>query len=35
LVVIARGRVSPSVPIEQASVAQVGEWMSGLFDHAT
>ena len=31
LVVIARGRVSPSVPVEQATVEQIGEWMSGLW----
>jgi len=31
LVVIARGRVSPSVPTPQATVAQIGEWMSGLW----
>jgi simple sugar transport system ATP-binding protein len=31
LVVIARGRVSPSVPTAEASVEQIGEWMSGLW----
>jgi general nucleoside transport system ATP-binding protein len=31
LLVIAKGRVSPSVPTAQASVAQMGEWMSGLW----
>jgi len=31
LVVIARGRVSPSVASAQASVEQIGEWMSGLW----
>lgn len=31
LVVIARGRVSPSVPAPQASREQVGRWMSGLW----
>jgi len=31
LVVIARGRVSPPVPTPQATVAQIGEWMSGLW----
>jgi simple sugar transport system ATP-binding protein len=31
LVVIAKGRLSPSVPTAQATVAQVGEWMSGLW----
>ena len=32
--VIARGRLSPSVDRRDATVAQVGEWMSGLFDIA-
>ena len=31
LVVIAQGRLSPSVPVAQATVAQIGEWMSGLW----
>jgi general nucleoside transport system ATP-binding protein len=31
LVVIARGRLSPSVPTAQATVEQIGEWMSGLW----
>ena len=31
LVVIAKGRVSPSVATVDATVAQVGEWMSGLW----
>ena len=31
LIVIAKGRVSPSVPTAQATVAQIGEWMSGLW----
>ena len=31
LLVIARGRVSPSVPIAEATVERIGEWMSGLF----
>ena len=30
--VIAQGRLSPSVPIGQATVDQIGEWMSGLWD---
>ena len=30
--VIARGRLSPSVPIAQATVEQIGAWMSGLWD---
>ena len=29
--VIARGRLSPSLPTAQASVEQIGEWMSGLW----
>jgi simple sugar transport system ATP-binding protein len=32
LVVIARGRVSPSIPAAQATREQVGQWMSGLWD---
>ena len=35
LVVIAQGRVSPSVPVASATVAQIGEWMSGLWPAAT
>ena len=31
LVVIARGRVSPSVPAAQATREQIGQWMSGLW----
>ena len=31
LLVIAKGRVSPSVPTAQATVEQIGEWMSGLW----
>ncbi len=31
IVVIARGRSSPSVPVSEATVAQIGEWMSGLW----
>jgi simple sugar transport system ATP-binding protein len=31
LVVLARGRLSPRVPVAEATVAQLGEWMSGLF----
>ena len=31
LVVIAQGRVSPSVPTAQATVEMIGEWMSGLW----
>ncbi len=34
--VMARGRLSPSIAVAKASVEQIGEWMSGLFqtDHA-
>ncbi len=32
LVVMAQGRVSPSVPTAEATVPQIGEWMSGLWD---
>jgi len=31
LVVIAQGRVSPSVPTAQATIEMIGEWMSGLW----
>jgi simple sugar transport system ATP-binding protein len=31
LLVIARGRVSPSIATAQATVEQIGEWMSGLW----
>lgn len=34
LVVIARGRLSPSVAVADATVEQIGEWMSGLWDAA-
>jgi ABC-type uncharacterized transport system ATPase subunit len=34
LLVIAKGRLSPSVPVAQASVEQIGEWMSGLWSGA-
>ena len=30
--VIAHGKLSPSVPIAEASVTRIGEWMSGLWD---
>jgi simple sugar transport system ATP-binding protein len=30
--VIAHGKLSPSVPIGDASVTKIGEWMSGLWD---
>jgi len=32
LVVIAKGRLSPSVPTGQATIERIGEWMSGLWD---
>jgi general nucleoside transport system ATP-binding protein len=32
LVVIAQGRLSPSVPTARASVETIGEWMSGLWE---
>jgi simple sugar transport system ATP-binding protein len=35
LMVMAKGCLSPSVPIDQASVDQIGIWMSGLWDQAT
>ncbi len=31
LLVIAQGRVSPSLPTAEASVERIGEWMSGMF----
>ncbi len=34
LLVIAKGRISPSVPVAQASVETIGEWMSGLWHGA-
>jgi simple sugar transport system ATP-binding protein len=30
--VIARGRLSPSIPIKEATVEKIGEWMSGLWE---
>ena len=35
LVVMAHGRLSPSVPTAQATVEQLGAWMSGLWDATT
>ena len=32
LVVIARGRLSPSIAARDATVEQIGQWMAGLFD---
>jgi simple sugar transport system ATP-binding protein len=34
LIVIAKGRLSPSVPAAEASTLQIGEWMSGLWEAA-
>ena len=31
LLVIAKGRISPSAPVAQATIEQIGEWMSGLW----
>ncbi len=33
--VIAQGRLSPSVPVAEATVAKIGEWMSGLWGSET
>jgi len=32
LVVMAQGRLSPSIPTREATVEQIGEWMSGLWE---
>ena len=32
MVVIAQGKVSPSVPTAQATIEMIGEWMSGLWN---
>jgi simple sugar transport system ATP-binding protein len=34
LMVIAKGRVRPAVPTAQATVEQIGLWMSGMSDGA-
>ncbi|MBQ0958277.1 ABC transporter ATP-binding protein [Ideonella sp. 4Y11] len=34
LQVIAQGRLSPSVPVKEATVEMIGEWMSGLWNAA-
>ena len=34
LVVIARGRVSPALPVAEATVERIGSWMSGLWSDA-
>ncbi len=35
LIVIAQGRVSPALPVAQASLDTIGQWMSGLWPQAT
>jgi general nucleoside transport system ATP-binding protein len=35
LQVMAKGRLSPSIPMGEASMEQVGQWMSGLWDSRT
>jgi general nucleoside transport system ATP-binding protein len=32
LVVIARGRLSPSIATREATVERIGQWMAGLFE---
>ena len=32
--VIARGQLSPSLPVAEATIEKIGEWMSGLWGHA-
>ena len=32
MVVIAKGRVSPSIATSAATIEMIGEWMSGLWD---
>ena len=32
LMVIAGGRLSPSVPARDATIERIGQWMAGLFD---
>lgn len=32
--VIAHGKLSPSVPVAEATVEKIGEWMSGLWQRA-
>jgi simple sugar transport system ATP-binding protein len=34
LVVIARGRLSPSIATREATVELIGQWMAGIFDDA-
>jgi simple sugar transport system ATP-binding protein len=33
--VIARGRLSPSIPVREATIERIGQWMAGLFDDDT
>ena len=33
LLVIAKGRLSPSVPVAQAGIEMIGAWMSGLWEN--
>jgi ABC-type uncharacterized transport system ATPase subunit len=35
LMVMAQGRLSPSVPVADATVEQIGAWMSGLWQSTT
>ena len=35
LVVIARGKLSPSIATRDATVERIGQWMAGLFDEPT
>ncbi|MFA6262726.1 MAG: ABC transporter ATP-binding protein [Bacteroidia bacterium] len=35
LIVIAQGRVSPSIPVADATIEKIGEWMSGLWNAPT
>jgi len=35
LMVMAQGRLSPSIPVGEASVEQIGAWMSGLWEGAS
>ena len=34
LIVIAQGRMSPSIPTAEATIERIGEWMSGLWPQA-
>ena len=35
LMVMAQGRLSPSLPVAEATIEQIGAWMSGLWDAPT